>query len=385
MNSGIDFLAVLSTDLMAIGLLIVTRFCAKIISMDSERKDIHFFKYIFYVNVAACLMDIAAFYVDGMTDPNFMNFNRFYNFVLCAADVGVGVLWVAFYRAHLYGWNKKSKDVVKVVGFGAAFFVLFDFVGLFTGWVFTVSKDNVYSRSWGIYLFVAYVLLCLFYTIVDYIRYRRMVGIVRFFPIAAFLTPVIVGIIIQTLIYGTSFIWPSLSVSICAATLSLQNELAYLDEMTGLLNRAYLYSQKVYENSHGLLLIDVNGFHSVNDRFGHAEADDVLKTMGKILSLTAAQYGTAIRNSGDEFFLFTEMGNRDQLGAIAEEIQQRVTLVNNKDNKLYKLSVSIGYINYDPGKDRIDDVLKLADTYMNENKDNFYARHPELARKRPIS
>ena len=85
----------------------------------------------------------------------------------------------------------------------------------------------------------------------------------------------------------------------------------YNDALTGLNNRRRLdqFLEEHLEISSkdrpvSLLLMDVNGFKKINDKFGHIEGDAVLKMVGTVLKLAAADFDAfAARYGGDEFCL----------------------------------------------------------------------------------
>ncbi len=87
------------------------------------------------------------------------------------------------------------------------------------------------------------------------------------------------------------------------------SERAYVDELTGLANR-HAYARHLRRLEHSgeraqvaALMVDVDRFKEVNDRFGHAVGDDVLRRLGgMLLSMTRAT-DMAVRLGGDEFML----------------------------------------------------------------------------------
>ena len=91
-----------------------------------------------------------------------------------------------------------------------------------------------------------------------------------------FLIPILIGFLAQEFHYGISTSWPAVAIAHCGLLMSLQNEMAYVDNLTGILNRSYLFNTKVYEDMAGAIMIDVNHFKEINDQYGHASGDKVL-------------------------------------------------------------------------------------------------------------
>lgn len=75
---------------------------------------------------------------------------------------------------------------------------------------------------------------------------QRRTGRYIYMPISAFLLPVYLGIVLQLLFYGLSFIWGAAALGLTSLYISLQSELAFRDPLTNLYNRqlsAALYPQ----------------------------------------------------------------------------------------------------------------------------------------------
>ena len=121
-------------------------------------------------------------------------------------------------------------------------------------------------------------------------------------------------------------------------------ELAYLDTLTGLANRRYLESQleqrfgelKRYGWLFGIILLDVDHFKEVNDRFGHHTGDEVLLMVAKTLGLAARSFDLAGRWGGDEFLVVVANVDRGTLIEIADRFRALV-----RSSRLREGSVSV--------------------------------------------
>jgi diguanylate cyclase (GGDEF)-like protein len=94
--------------------------------------------------------------------------------------------------------------------------------------------------------------------------------------------------------------------SMLAMTRSMQAlaERAVRDPLTGLLNRRGLFEHldtAADRQGCALVLLDLDGFKAVNDRFGHARGDAVLRKVARRLSSAAREADVAFRLGGDEF------------------------------------------------------------------------------------
>jgi diguanylate cyclase len=124
--------------------------------------------------------------------------------------------------------------------------------------------------------------------------------------------------------------------------------LTQLDALTGLGNRRLLHERLSYEivrhtrhrRRFSLLALDLDGFKSVNDRFGHLAGDEILREIARALQRTVRDQDTVVRFGGDEFcVLAPESGWED-----AERLAERLRFaVEHAVQGLDTLGVSIGY------------------------------------------
>lgn len=99
----------------------------------------------------------------------------------------------------------------------------------------------------------------------------------------------------------------------------LARELAYSDALTGLPNRHSFNEALSCALDDGqpfaLILLDLNGFKRVNDRYGHPVGDEVLGQVAARLARCAGGFGIAARLGGDEFAIIQRAG--DEVSAVS--------------------------------------------------------------------
>lgn len=149
------------------------------------------------------------------------------------------------------------------------------------------------------------------------------------------------------------------------------------DQLTGLYNRHYfdqLVDKEVersqrYGHSISFLMIDVNKFKDVNDRYSHNTGDQVLIQIGKILEENVREPDTVIRYGGDEFLVVmpeTSSGSDIVIQRLKDETRnwsQETGLID------FGLTLAVGSAQYDPDEEPpVDQVLKKADKRMYEDK-----------------
>lgn len=155
--------------------------------------------------------------------------------------------------------------------------------------------------------------------------------------------------------------------------------LAHFDQLTGLPNRTLLLdrlNQAIFVASRtkrtiSLLFIDLDGFKPVNDGYGHATGDRLLKEVAARLLSCLREGDTAARLGGDEFVVILLESNIDRAITVANRILDalRTPYEFGKKN-ITDISASIGIAEYPDHADELDDLLTAADNAMYFAKSN---------------
>ena len=137
--------------------------------------------------------------------------------------------------------------------------------------------------------------------------------------------------------------------------------LARTDELTGLPNRRRLISEieEFITKEGSLLLLDLDGFKPINDRYGHEIGDKVLQQVALRFDRALPSRALLARLGGDEFGVLFE-GGQDSALEIALALRATLSYPFHIENKEILLGVSIGVANNNGG----DDLLRRADTAM---------------------
>ncbi len=154
-------------------------------------------------------------------------------------------------------------------------------------------------------------------------------------------------------------------------------KLAHFDTLTGCLTRGYglaLLEQQIKIANRKktpilLLYLDVDNFKDINDTYGHAEGDMVLKEVATLFKSTLREVDIVCRIGGDEFLLIFPDSSLKDTSLIKERINKRLKKLNENLNKPYKISFSIGFSVYDPANPvSIEKLIKIADAGMYKEK-----------------
>ncbi|WP_419963192.1 diguanylate cyclase domain-containing protein [Pantoea vagans] len=151
---------------------------------------------------------------------------------------------------------------------------------------------------------------------------------------------------------------------------------ALSDPLTGLANRsafaARLTQRLDQPHEHerfALLFLDGDRFKSINDNWGHAAGDEVLKAIGSRLLSLASEQDLVARLGGDEFaILVSSRTSEAQLQQLMQRIDDTIgehILI--AEGMPVTTSVTIGYAWSQPG-DTVESILERADMNMYKNK-----------------
>jgi diguanylate cyclase (GGDEF)-like protein len=107
---------------------------------------------------------------------------------------------------------------------------------------------------------------------------------------------------------------------------------ALSDPLTGIANRRLLLSRAEYEiarhrrtrHSFALVMLDLDGFKLLNDRFGHAAGDELLCDVAAALTQTMRAQDTVARLGGDEFCVLAPETDGPRTIPLARRIAETV-------------------------------------------------------------
>lgn len=157
----------------------------------------------------------------------------------------------------------------------------------------------------------------------------------------------------------------------------LLEELRRLDAHTGLLGREPWMQMAVecHEAFRAgnqpacLMMIDIDHFKTVNDRFGHTAGDEVIRAVGLILRQSIRPSDFAGRYGGDEFAVVCPQTRLDDALAIADRIKTRIEAIRVRHVPDLHVSCSIGVAMLGPQHADVRDWINEADAALYQSKD----------------
>lgn len=150
-------------------------------------------------------------------------------------------------------------------------------------------------------------------------------------------------------------------------------KIATTDQLTKIFNRHsfYDFAEKEIARSErngdaiSIGMIDLDLFKKVNDKYGHATGDDVLRAVAKITSDAIRLSDIFARFGGEEFVILMPSTNLDDAYIVAERIRQSIESY--EFPKAGRVTVSIGITERQP-LEKIDDTIDRADEALYEAK-----------------
>ena len=155
--------------------------------------------------------------------------------------------------------------------------------------------------------------------------------------------------------------------------------ISLVDSQTGLYNRRYLqdvievefHRTRRFAHSLSVIMLDIDYFKSINDVYGIAFGDLVLKQFARQLKRMVRRYDTLIRYSGEEFLIISPRLNRDLAFSMAQRLLESLNFINfgNKKHRV-RLKLSLAAVSFPEDRARNGtDLVNLANTVLNKAKE----------------
>ena len=152
--------------------------------------------------------------------------------------------------------------------------------------------------------------------------------------------------------------------------LNKDDKLKYIDVMTSLKNRNYLnYNIKSWEENtiypQSIVIIDLNNIKYINDNYGHAEGDEVIKKAASILMNNQKENTDIVRTDGNEFLIY-------MVGYDEKKVIEYTRLLSKELKELpHEFGATLGYSMILDDIKTIDDAINEATLSMRQAKEKL--------------
>jgi len=256
---------------------------------------------------------------------------------------------------------------------------------VFSGVVFYFDDQNriQYGPLYGILVCIPVVYMLIaagkaFYRAFNEDKYydHELYLVIGIFPMLPLVTGVLqtVFIYVPILCYGAT-------ISVLLVYLTAMENLISMDSLTQVNNRNQMQRyllKKMHTQTPGLslylMIVDVDHFKEINDRYGHIEGDKALIRVATAMKEACQAHRNRFfvsRFGGDEFIVIAEAEYKGEINWLSEKIRANVKMLNEKAGAPYNLSVCVGIAEFDYSAPvPIPSLIARADTDLYHMKHN---------------
>lgn len=360
-------------DLNVFAIIILTLVLSAVLKNieDRHRAGTRLFALLVVMTMMLALFDILGWLWEGIPGEAAQHANLTANLLLYLFAPFPAAAWLLYVYFQLTGSMKRTLRVLYAVLAVIAVNWAFTFTTPATGWFFTIDSANNYARGplfllhvmipYG-FLLVTFILILSYKAIQDPAVHRSML---------LFILPPLIGTVLQSLFYGLSLTWASITISILILFLRIQNRGLFTDALTGTYNRRHF--ERIINNKinrvglegFSVIIADLDSFKMINDQFGHDVGDEALMQTVHLFRKTLRQDDLIARFGGDEFYILLDITDPDTLAARVRRITEVFERFSDEANLPYRLSVSMGAAVYgEKGRQTAEDFLRDVDQLM---------------------
>ena len=371
MDMNLSF-SVLTANIISI-LLIGTLYLANRQKAEYDR-DMRLLQQMMVTIGIANISDCCVYYLAGSSNIVIKVLVFLSGSGLFLGNAMIGYLWAKFIMVHMnIPFSDIRRNIYRTIGLISIVLLV---INIFYPLVFSVS-DGRYQRGFAYIIFLIFAAFYILDSLYLYVKRVKKNGSLKLFPVHIFLIPVILGVVIQAFFIEISITWTSIAISVAGIMTALKNEIIFTDCLTGLYNRVYLeFLHKRACNKKDCwvsgIMIDLNGFKQINDNYGHAEGDLALCIVADLLRKSFSEYGVVTRYAGDEFVIMLNTTDDQLIQKIIKSAKKNFVTENEKNDKPYQLSASMGYAITNLSNETIDDFMNRIDEQMYQDKMKYY-------------
>ncbi|MBX6362691.1 MAG: GGDEF domain-containing protein [Gemmatimonadetes bacterium] len=181
----------------------------------------------------------------------------------------------------------------------------------------------------------------------------------------------LLGLLVGTACVAFGFLWMT-----SARLVAELHHQARTDPLTGLLNRRGFFevAPRVVRaaerdgRSLAVILADVDGLKHINDVYGHAAGDEVLREAADVLCHALRASDAVARLGGDEFCALVELAAAGDADVILRRIQDAVRARDAVPGRSYPFGISVGALDLAGSREPLKQLLRIVDERMYEEK-----------------
>ena len=340
------------------------------------KKDIYdytrklFYRMIIF-NMLLLIVEVLAWTFDGIDTQGAFIFNYAFNCLLIILEPIMASLWLVYVDYKI----NRSRDRLRKRWFylqPSIFSGLLLIINIFTPIAFHLDENNIYHRGGYLWLSLVFVFMLVLYTIVLAYKNRKELSdrMIAFIAVFALL-PVMISFI-QLFVYGLILTWAVVALGVVFAYYLIEIAGNSVDYLTGLHSRKkieeILRGKIESKKTFSVVMIDLEFFKNVNDKYGHKTGDETLIHFSKVLNRAFGKENYVSRIGGDEFLIVCHNTDLDSLMIYKERITTSIEKYSAFEI-LKEVSFSFGASLFKHDKTlTIDRILDDVDVLMYQDK-----------------
>ncbi|MGV8025010.1 MAG: diguanylate cyclase domain-containing protein [Anaerolineaceae bacterium] len=280
------------------------------------------------LNIVLIVINLITWIVDG----HFGFWNELFidtsNLALFVIEPLASALWIMYADYLVFHDENRIQKQRKILSIPIIMNALASIMSLFTGWFFRIDEQNIYHRGdlYWVHMLLCVILMLFPFTFI--FRNKKKVSKKHFSSLIIFIIPIAVGTTLQVLYYGVTYLWTGMTLSLLIVYLSIQERESSMDFLTEVFNRKQLdhyiknkinVSKK--QKPFSTILMDLDKFKEINDRYGHDIGDEALQDTVKVLRKCLRQNDFLARYGGDEFLLILDIDTPQMLKMAVQRIK----------------------------------------------------------------
>ncbi len=341
------------------------------------KKDVYsysskMFKFIIITNIILLLFEGVTFLYNGINTEFAWYVNYIFNGVVFLLTPLVGSFWASYIDHKIFN----SKDRIKkrlyylqpfIIG------VILSIFNIFYPVLYSISEVNVYSREPLISVNIATMYILLFYIFYLVIRNRKLLERNVFYGVVMFMVFPAIGGAIQMIFYGVSSLYSLMALGVVVTYIFLETVGSSKDYLTNLFTRIksdeYIKNMMDRNLEFYVIMIDLDNFKKLNDKYGHSSGDSVLKSFGIVLQNVFTENALVSRFGGDEFLIIVSEVEEEELLEYKKLIDEELTKKEYRNKLLKDIGFSFGYSSYKLDDEKtMDQLIVEADDFMYKDK-----------------
>ncbi|TVP84933.1 MAG: GGDEF domain-containing protein [Acholeplasmataceae bacterium] len=345
----IDFLRDYDANVIAIMMLIV------IYVISWLRAEVNNFakrllRIIIISNIIVLIVEPLTWEVDGMSGSAFHVLGYVTNSLMHVVPLVLFCLWFAYIDYKIHDNIKRIRRRYFYLFPAVVIFALM-LINLFVPIIFSIdSLTNIYQREtlW----FISFIIIYAMYAglIAMVIKKRRQTNTLVIVSVLIFFILPFSSSLLQMIYDRFFYTYTTVSIAILISFIFLETISGGRDYLTGLYSRqsfdAYMHHLIEEGRTFMLLLIDLDNFKSVNDKYGHVYGDELLVDFSTMLSEVFDFADMIVRMGGDEFMVVLKEETPEVIASHIAVLHDKLANMPQLD---HDLSFSHGYALYEEG------------------------------------